>query len=44
MPEKLSARPALALAILIAAIGTVLLGVFPSASIAFARVSFLSLG
>lgn len=44
MPEKLSARPALALAILIAAAGTVLLGVFPAASIALARVSFLSLG
>jgi NADH-quinone oxidoreductase subunit N len=43
-PEKLSSRPALALAILIAAVGTVLLGVFPSASIALARVSFLSLG
>jgi NADH:ubiquinone oxidoreductase subunit 2 (subunit N) len=44
MPEKLSARPALAVAILVAAAGTVLLGVFPAASIALARTSFLSLG
>jgi NADH-quinone oxidoreductase subunit N len=41
--EALSARPALAAAILIAAIGTVVLGVFPSASISLARGSFLSL-
>jgi NADH-quinone oxidoreductase subunit N len=44
MPEKLSARPALAVAILVAAAGTVLLGIFPAASIALARTSFLSLG
>lgn len=44
MPEKLSTRPALALAILLAAIGTVLMGIFPAASIALARTSFLSLG
>jgi len=44
MPEKLSARPALAVAILIAAVGTVLMGIFPAASIALARASFLSLG
>jgi len=44
IPEKLSARPALAVAILIAAAGTVLMGVFPAASIALARASFLSLG
>jgi len=43
-PERLSARPALALAILIAATGTILLGVFPSASMALTRASFLSLG
>jgi NADH-quinone oxidoreductase subunit N len=43
MPERLSARPALALAILIAATGTVLLGIFPSASMALTRASFLSL-
>ena len=42
--EALSARPALAAAILIAAIGTVVLGVFPSASISLTRGSFLSLG
>ena len=44
MPELLSARPALAAAILLAAIGTVAMGVFPAASIALAKVSFLSLG
>jgi NADH-quinone oxidoreductase subunit N len=43
-PEFLSARPALAAAIILAAAGTVLMGIFPSASIALARVSFLSLG
>jgi NADH-quinone oxidoreductase subunit N len=42
--EALSARPALAATILIAAIGTIVLGVFPSASISLARGSFLSLG
>jgi NADH-quinone oxidoreductase subunit N len=42
--EMLSARPALAAAILITAIGTVVLGVFPSASISLSRGSFLSLG
>jgi NADH-quinone oxidoreductase subunit N len=42
--EVLSARPALAAAILIAAIGTVLMGVFPSASISLAKESFLALG
>lgn len=41
--ELLSARPALAAAILVAAIGTVFLGVFPSASISLARESFLAL-
>ncbi len=44
VPDLLSARPALAAAIILAAIGTVVIGVFPSASIALARVSFLSLG
>jgi NADH-quinone oxidoreductase subunit N len=43
-PDKLSDRPALAVAILIAAIGTVLIGIFPAAAIAWARTSFLSLG
>jgi NADH-quinone oxidoreductase subunit N len=43
MPERLSARPALALAILIAATGTILLGIFPSASMALTRASFLAL-
>jgi NADH-quinone oxidoreductase subunit N len=43
-PELLSSRPALAAAIIVAAVGTVVMGVFPSASIALARVSFLSLG
>ncbi len=43
-PDLLSTRPALAAAIILAAVGTVLIGVFPSASIALARVSFLSLG
>ncbi|MGH7966278.1 MAG: NADH-quinone oxidoreductase subunit N [Candidatus Binatia bacterium] len=42
--DALSARPALAVAIVLAAIGTVLLGVFPSGSISLARESFLSLG
>ncbi len=42
--DLLSARPALAAVILVTAIGTVVMGVFPSASIALARVSFLSLG
>ncbi len=42
--EVLSGRPALAVAILIAAIGTVLMGVFPSASISLAKESFLALG
>ena len=37
-------RPALVAAIIIAAAGTILLGVFPSASISMARESFLSLG
>lgn len=44
VPDLLSSRPALAAAIILAAIGTVVIGVFPSASIALARVSFLSLG
>lgn len=44
VPEKLSARPALAVAILIAAVGTIWLGVFPSASMALTRLSFLALG
>jgi len=43
-PDLLSTRPALAAAIILAAVGTVLIGVFPSASIALARASFLSLG
>ena len=42
--DLLSARPALAVAIILAALGTVLMGVFPSASISLARESFLSLG
>lgn len=42
--EIAALRPALSLAIIIAAAGTVLLGVFPSASISIARESFLSLG
>ena len=42
--DLLSARPALAVAIVLAALGTVLMGVFPSASISLARESFLSLG
>ena len=42
--DLLSARPALAAAIILAAVGTVWMGIFPSASIALARVSFLSLG
>jgi NADH-quinone oxidoreductase subunit N len=42
--DLLSGRPALATAIVLAAIGTVVMGVFPSASISLARVSFLSLG
>ncbi len=42
--EIAALRPALSLAIVIAAAGTVLLGVFPSASISIARESFLSLG
>jgi NADH-quinone oxidoreductase subunit N len=44
MPELLSTRPALAAVILLSAIGTVMMGVFPSASISLARESFLSLG
>ncbi len=44
MPERLAARPALALAILLAAVGTVLMGILPAASMALARTSFLSLG
>jgi NADH-quinone oxidoreductase subunit N len=43
-PELLSSRPALAAAIILAAVGTVVMGVFPAASIALARASFLSLG
>jgi NADH-quinone oxidoreductase subunit N len=39
-----SVRPALTTAIVVAAVGTVFLGVFPSASISLARESFLSLG
>ena len=42
--EIAALRPALSLAIIIAAAGTVLLGIFPSASISIARESFLSLG
>jgi NADH-quinone oxidoreductase subunit N len=42
--DLLSARPALAAAILVAAIGTVVMGVFPAASISLAKISFLSLG
>lgn len=42
--DLLSARPALAAAILVAAIGTIVMGVFPSASISLAKISFLSLG
>ena len=37
-------RPALTAAIVIAAAGTILLGLFPSASVSLARESFLSLG
>ncbi len=44
MPEQLSTRPALALAILLAAVGTVLVGILPAAAMALARTSFLSLG
>jgi NADH-quinone oxidoreductase subunit N len=39
--DLLSARPALAAAILIAAVGTILLGVFPAPSMSLARESFL---
>lgn len=42
--DLLSSRPALAVVIIAAAIGTVLLGIFPSASMSLARESFLSLG
>ncbi len=42
--EIAALRPALSVAIIIAAAGTVLLGIFPSASISIARESFLSLG
>jgi len=42
--DLLSTRPALAAAILVAAIGTIMMGVFPSASISLAKISFLSLG
>jgi NADH-quinone oxidoreductase subunit N len=42
--DLLSARPALATVIVLAALGTVWLGIFPSASISLARESFLSLG
>ena len=42
--EIAALRPALSAAIIIAAAGTVLLGIFPSASISIARESFLSLG
>ena len=42
--ELPSLRSALGVAILIAAIGTVLMGVFPSASMSLAGASFLSLG
>ena len=42
--EIAALRPALSAAIIIAAAGTVLLGLFPSASISIARESFLSLG
>jgi len=38
--DLLSARPALAVAIVLAAIGTVLLGVFPSGSISLAKSRF----
>jgi len=41
--DLLSARPALAAVILVAAIGTVVMGIFPSASISLAKASFLSL-
>jgi NADH-quinone oxidoreductase subunit N len=44
IPDLLSTRPALAAVILLSAIGTVMMGVFPSASISLARESFLSLG
>ena len=42
--EIAALRPALSAAIIIAALSTVLLGIFPSASISIARESFLSLG
>ncbi|MEW6298282.1 MAG: NADH-quinone oxidoreductase subunit N [Thermodesulfobacteriota bacterium] len=42
--EALSTRPALVAVILLAAAGTVLMGVFPSASISIAKESFLALG
>lgn len=42
--DALSSRPALAAAILIAAFGTVLMGVFPSASISLAKGAFPSRG
>ena len=42
--EIAALRPALSAAIIIAAAGTILLGIFPSASISIARESFLSLG
>ena len=42
--EIAALRPALSAAIIIAAAGTVLLGIFPSAPISIARESFLSLG
>jgi len=42
--DSLSARPALATAILIAALGTVLMGVFPSASMSLAKGAFPSSG
>ncbi|MCS6925845.1 MAG: NADH-quinone oxidoreductase subunit N [Candidatus Binatia bacterium] len=42
--EALSARPALVTAILLAAVATVFMGVFPSASISLAKESFLPPG
>ncbi len=42
--ELPSLRPALVAVILVTAIGTVLMGVFPGASMSLARESFLSLG
>ena len=42
--ELPSLRPALVAVILVTAIGTVLMGIFPSASMSLARESFLSLG